>query len=113
MRLFNVAAVFLIAILSGCATFQGQVLPEVKSFPQPVQKSNVSVSLTFRQYINQAPIAGSKDSEKILNNKCIWRFNKSGLFGAVSNNNNNADISALIEMKDEGTVNYFQAFLTG
>lgn len=101
-------------ILSGCASFPGRVLPQVSGFPSVSEKPSASVSLTFRQYMNGQPINfGVKAGESRLQDKILDRFKRSGLFSSVAVVDSNADISVLVELKDEGSGSMGMAFLTG
>lgn len=112
MKFLRIIVVLMIVILSGCASFQGHILPEVSSFPQVGKKSNVSVNLTYRAYLNHGPSKIPPQNE-LFTAICVKRFIDSGLFSTVGRVSKNSDISVVIDMKDEGDVNFAMAFLTG
>ena len=100
--------------LTGCASFPGNVLPKVTTFPKSTDKPSAYVSLSFRQYLNGQPLnLAVKSGESRLQAKLVERFGRSGLYSLVAATNQNPDITITVLVKDEGSGSIGMAFLTG
>ena len=114
MKYLKLLLVLAFASIAGCATFPGNVLPEVTSFPVATNKPSVNVTLSFRQNTNGQPNNnGEKAGELKLQKMVIERFEKSGLYSSVSAVNQNSDFTVTTSVIDEGNGPIGLAFLSG
>jgi len=114
MKYLKLLLVLAFASIAGCATFPGNVLPEVTSFPVATNKPSVNVTLSFRQYNNGQPVnIAVKTGELNLQKKVIERFEKSGLYSSVSVVNQNSDFTVTTSVIDEGSASMGMAVVTG
>ena len=114
MKYLKLLLVLAFASIAGCATFPGNVLPEVTSFPVATNKPSVNVTLSFRQYVNGQPVnIAVKTGELNLQKKVIERFEKSGLYSSVSVVNQNSDFTVTTSVLDEGSGSMGMAVVTG
>jgi len=114
LKYFKLVLLILAINLTGCATFSGDMLPQVEEFPITNEKPSINISLSFQQYLNGATVNQFTNQTEIdLMERTIKRFNKSGMYSSVSNTNSEADISVNFDVTDEGTASIGMAFLTG
>jgi Short C-terminal domain len=114
MKTLRAMVIIAVFFLFGCASFSGNVLPKVSSFPTVSEKPSVSVGLSFRQYINNQPVnLFVKTAEEGLQKKVVERFEKSGLYSSVAPSNPNSDITVKIDVKDDGSGSMIMAVITG
>lgn len=95
-----IIASFSLSLLSGCASFQGNNLHPVKSFPKTMVKKTVYVDLT---YLGRPTLSGNEREKKRYENTCIKRMTKSGLFGSTSTEQIDSDIDVVITIRQDFT----------
>lgn len=84
-----------------CYVFRGGVTPIVEEFPITTEKPSISLSVSFRQYMNGQPLnIAVKTVEADLMERAINRFNKSGMYSSVSSDDPNSDISVKFDVVD-------------
>jgi hypothetical protein len=107
---------FLVAssIISGCASFQGNNLNPVKTFPQTQAKRSVDVDATFEMRVNKVPSSFMKDAaEKDFGRRIVKRLNRSKMFGEVSTAHPNPDLKVSVSFADLAENDLNEAFITG
>ena len=88
-----------LASLSGCASFQVNLVKPVKSFPEPSIKRDVCVNIASIKVQPEGNWLYSTDLEAVKRGEeraCIKRMNKSRLFGSVSTEPNQDGITVRI-----------------
>ena len=112
MKMMSVA---LAMLLAGCASFAGNQLAPVRSFPGPQpRKPSANVEIAFHQFLNDEPIELAREAgEKALTKRCIKRFQRSGLFTEVGDNLHSPDLRVSIDLTDRGEGSIGMAILTG
>jgi hypothetical protein len=98
---------------SGCASFQGNRLNSVVSFPQVGVKKSVNVEFDLVCIMNGATLGISDAAKEKFANNCISRMKASNLFGEISKTVSNPDLKLEIMMEDEGAGSMGMAMLTG
>lgn len=115
IRAFALACV---CSLAACAGFSGNTLPRVDTFPAlasaPAQKPSVALSVSFRQFLNGAPVTLLRGTaENAHRTRLAGILEESGYFSAVHTDGTEADLTLEVAFKDEGSGSMGMAFLTG
>lgn len=99
---------------AGCASFQGNRLSAVASFPQVQTKKTADLHFAFSASTNGSPVTiGVEATRCKLASRCVARLKESGLFGNVSENLANPDLRVDVRVEDVGEGSVALAFLTG
>ena len=99
---------------TGCASFQGNKLSSVTSFPSVQAKKTIDVDFAFSATLNDTPMTtGNEMARQKLAKKCVERLKESGLFGNVSENLANSDLNVDVKVEDVGEGSMAMAMLTG
>lgn len=104
---------FLIFILTGCASFGGSSLV-VEQFPEPREKMDISLTVDFQQYWGGDRVYQAADKARgRLCDTLIERFSNSGMFGTVNEKLEKADYLLNIKLEDRAEGSMLLSFLTG
>ena len=105
MKTYYSAFIFavLATLLSGCATsFQGNTLSAVEHFPDTQPKKSVAVNLLFTGKLNgEAWKENDRHNTVYLEELCVDRLNKSGLFSIATAQQKTADLNLQVAMINE------------
>ncbi|MEA2069083.1 MAG: hypothetical protein U9P12_07780 [Verrucomicrobiota bacterium] len=99
----NPTAVFLLGILSGCASsFQGNQLASVSGYPTVQHKKTIFVDLAFSGKLNGEPwTQNDAANQSYLKQRCLGHLESSGMFSFVSGELKSTDLQLYIAIINE------------